>query len=546
MAVPGSYEGTFLLNDFSGTECNSISIPFAFTITDEELPPVVADINWSTGPFDGDTTCSTYGYVDGWFNDPSNFAGCDEFYFEQEYEYGLSVQWDSLPDGSDFQFNYANAWICGDAGISLEYFGGTPGYYQGQFVIQPSEFCQSILVPFSFTITDEDLPPAIADIDWNNGPFDGDTTCSTYGNFDGYFSELAGFTGCEWLYFDGSNEYGLSVQWDSLPDANFQFNWVEAFLCGSGNIYGDFSGGTPGYYQGQFVIQPQGYCQSILVPFAFTITDEDLPPVIADINWSNGPFDGDTTCSTYGYVDGWFNDPSNYTGCDEFYFEQEYEYGLSVQWDSLPDGSDFQFNYANAWICGDAGISLEYFGGTPGYYQGQFVIQPSEFCQSILVPFSFTITDEDLPPAIADIDWNNGPFDGDTTCSTYGNFDGYFSELAGFTGCEWLYFDGSNEYGLSVQWDSLPDANFQFNWVEAFLCGSGNIYGDFSGGTPGYYQGQFVIQPQGYCQSILVPLRLHHHRRRPATSHRGHQLEQRPIRRGHHMQHLRVCRWLVQ
>ena len=153
-------------------------------------------------------------------------------------------------------------------------------------------------------------------------------------------------------------------------------------------------------------------------------------------------------------------------------------------------------------------------------------------------PLPFTITDEDLPPAIPNIEWNNGLFDGDTTCSTYGYFDGYFNEIGGFTGCEWLYYDESNEYGLSVQWDSLPDTNFQFNWVEASLCGNGYIYGDFSGGTPGYYQGQFVIQP--WVLPVHPRPLLLHHRRRPPTSHRRHRVEQRTLRRRHHMQYIRI------
>ncbi|MCH1583293.1 MAG: proprotein convertase P-domain-containing protein, partial [Flavobacteriales bacterium] len=335
---------------------------------------------------------------------------------------------------------------------------------------------------------------------WNNGLFDGDTTCSTYGYFDGYFNDIAGFTGCEWLYFDGSNEYGLFVQWDSLPDANFQFNWINAELCGNGYIYGDFSGGTPGYYQGQFVIQPQEYCQSILVPFSFTISEPDPTPVIAEVDWDDQLFVDGTTCETSGYHYGNFDNPSDYDGCNEFFSDGWGSYGMWVEWDSMPEGSSMEFTSLYSVICGDWNeIGIEYSGASEGMYSGNFVIQPEASCQLIHIPFSFTVSEAPLEVVTA---WS-APLNGETLCTGWGTSVTEF-EMPTNVPCGEFNWVDSEFSPLDIVWTSqAPPPTIVSAGIDH--CGTSSAHFAFTDAQSGVHSGYLRLAPNGLCEVVHIP-----------------------------------------
>ena len=242
---------------------------------------------------------------------------------------------------------------------------------------------------------------------------DGDTTCSTSGYFDGYFNEIGGFTGCEWLYYDESNEYGLSVQWDSLPDTNFQFNWVEASCV---------EAATSTVIAGNARLLPRtvcdstpGYCQSILVPFSFTISEPDPTPVIAEVDWDDLLFVDGTTCETSGYQYGYFDNPSDYNGCNEFYSDDWGTYGMWVGGLCRRELHGIHLLYSV--ICEEWNeVGIEYSGASEGTYSGNFVIHPEASCQLIHIPFSFTVSEEPIEVITA---WS-APMNGGAICTGWG------------------------------------------------------------------------------------------------------------------------------
>ena len=106
VSTPGDYEGSFFIQ---ASVSVAVEVPFSFTITDEELPNLPAEIfNW-TGAFDGDTTCASYfSYQTANFLDPSGYDDCSGV----NLNYGVEVELLLAPDDNDFSIDYAYASLC--------------------------------------------------------------------------------------------------------------------------------------------------------------------------------------------------------------------------------------------------------------------------------------------------------------------------------------------------------------------------------------------------------------------------------------------------
>ena len=362
-----------------------------------------------------------------------------------------------------------------------------------------------------------------------------DSTCSS-GAVSGEFVSPNPNLCTGFSQYDGT----LTIVWSGYPDSSsLEFNWIDAFMCGTGSISAQYSNGSPGSYEGTFLLTDFSGtgCNSISIPFSFTITDEELPPVVADIEWNNGTFNGDTTCSTYGMsMVGSMTLPDAMSSISN-----------RMNTDSRPMGPCPMAVTSNSTMRMPGFVRR---GHQPRILSRIARLLPRTVRDS--TPWVLPVHPRPLllhhhrrrPPTshrrhrVEQRDLRRRHH-----MQHIRIFDGYFNEIGGFTGCEWPYDE--SEYGLSVQWDSLPDTNFQFNWVEASLCGNGYIYGDFSGGTR--ILPRTVRHPATRVLPVHPgPLLLHHHRRRAATRRRRHRMEQRALQWRHHMQHVRVCRWLVQ
>ena len=412
VSTPGLYAGSFFV--YPSTECRGVEVPFEFTVSGEDISTVVAEnVSWNGG-FDGQTTCPT-GYASDYvyFDDPTGISDCVGIDLGSGLDFALT----SAPDSNDFNVTYGYGNLCYGGYLDIQYSVSTPGFYEGNFLVQTNGACQIIQVPFSFTVSDDPLPTFLAtDVDWS-GSFGGGSSCPT--SFENgqyaYFNDPSGAYNCYWGIVLGS---GMDVELTLAPDSSdFEVTYGYGELCYGGYVDLQYNVSTPGYYQGQVLLQAPGSCDIVAVPFAFTINEPEESLVQAQsVEWS-GAFDGDTLCSTlYGNQYTQFVNPTDYDNCSSVNFGT----GLSVAITMAPDSGDFEVSSGYGQLCYDNGyLSVDYSVSVPGEYAGSFIIEASGACELVEVPFSFTLSSEEFPPALVDpIEWS-GVLNGDTTCASF-------------------------------------------------------------------------------------------------------------------------------
>jgi hypothetical protein len=515
VSTPGDYQGYFIIS--APDNCQDVHVPFQFTISDPENVFTTIEDEWN-GPFDGATTCPTSeGYSWGSFNDPTGYNDC---WYGSNLGSGVELEITQAPDSSDFSLDYVYAYLCsGNLNISVQYSVSTLGDYQGYFIISAPDNCLDIHVPFTFTISDEELPPLTANgVEWsqgyggNFGLFNGGETCMGTGLTYAYLNQS--------IYYDCSElslSDGISIEFTQAPDSNdFSVDSAWGMICEE-YLEIQYSVSTPGTYAGNFVLEGQESCQPLLVPFQFTLIepDDSAPPLVLESgNWYDndsedyGLFNGEESCAVfYGSSSISLEDPSEYDGCSTIINGSD----LQVELTQAPDSNDFNISHAYVSVCGDISIQIEYSVSTPGDYQGYFTFSEPDNCQPIQVPFHFTITEpEDNPPLVPEsVNWYNGYsgdyglFNGGESCSISSYSYISLDDPTGYNGC----WSGNLGSGVELEIIQAPDSSdLSLTYVYAELCyGNGFLQVPYSVSTQGDYQGYFNIFPPGSCQIIQVP-----------------------------------------
>ena len=394
VSVNGLYRGHFkTLSDFS---CQELWIPFEFTLSDEFNQIEAADLVWS-GALNGDSTCITQGYTEATFEHPYD----QSFYLNSNT---IGFEWYQTPDSSGVNtYSYdASLYSNGDGSAYFYYEDAIQGLYEGAMILEVGDECEYLTLPFEFTVVPDSAPPAIpSDVQWNNY-LNGDTTCVQSFFASTSFTNPTNLSG-HWNATSGNE----NIEWEVVPDSSdveLQSLYLDIY---GNNAYVEcyFEVSVHGLYRGHFKTLSDFSCQELWIPFEFTLSDDINQIEAADLVWS-GYMNGDTTCSSTGYTQAIFAHP----------YDQGF--GLSsntidFEWYQTPDSSDlniYSFD-ANIYSNGNGLAFFNYEDAIPGLYEGAMILEIGEECESLILPFEFTVAQTDVlgicgGNCIADLDFD--------------------------------------------------------------------------------------------------------------------------------------------
>ena len=244
-----------------------------------------------------------------------------------------------------------------------------------------------------------------------------------------------GCWGLEW----GSELYLLLEQAPESHD--FIVSDMDGLLCFSEcNINLSYSVTVSGSYSGTVVVKPEDSCEELLVPFSFDVGGVPDAIEVPFAEW-DGLLNGGSSCPVNSAYD-WVNYEAP-TGTQDFY-GVALNNGIEVVIHEQPEGGDFAVQDAYGSLCGLGALDVYYGVSTPGFYRGSFIVETGVTCNSLAVPFEFTIVEPDTEAVELSTSYWNGVLDGQSTCAN--TFNDYMSFIVENSICD----SGNEGWGLGV------------------------------------------------------------------------------------------------
>ena len=278
-ATPGFYAGEFLLIDPQGTgalNCNSISIPFSFSVQDAVT---IADAVWSNA-LNGDTVCSSWVIAEAEFDSPFYTPLCPTFFWSPDNNSGIDVEW--LSPAPHPTVTEASVALCGEGTASLALTDIPADDHAGYLRVEVEGLCEVLQIPFSFSASDTELTTIAVNPDWTSNI--GESGCAMEGSAMATFAIPDSLCSDVPLVLDEGGSFGIDVEWSFFPEGStLSFEEATATACApEGVLTVQYMNGTPGEYAGTFILSPQEGCVQYHLPFEFTLTNPTAEPALLD------------------------------------------------------------------------------------------------------------------------------------------------------------------------------------------------------------------------------------------------------------------------